>query len=157
MATLGPYKSNWHTGEDKLLIVSVGTGANAEANADLGPDQMTLIYTAKSIPSALMFAALNEQDVLCRVFGKCVYGHKLDSEISDLIEQNQHWPTPAKLFTYARYNADLSVKGLTALGLPHIQPAQVQPLDSINHIDKRSEVGCAVANQVANEHFAGFV
>jgi hypothetical protein len=32
---------------------------------------MNLIYNASSIPSALMFAALNEQDFLCRVFGEC--------------------------------------------------------------------------------------
>jgi uncharacterized protein len=157
MATIGPYKLNWQTGVDKLLIVSIGTGANAEANADLGPDEMNLIYNAKSIPSALMFAALNEQDLLCRVFGKCVFGHELDSEIGDLIDQNRHWPTAAKLFTYARYNADLSVKGLSDLGLPYIQPAEVQQLDSIKYIDKLSEVGREVAKKVAPEHFAEFI
>ena len=35
---------------------------------------MNLIYNATSIPSALMFAASNEQDFLCRVFGKCLEG-----------------------------------------------------------------------------------
>jgi patatin-like phospholipase/acyl hydrolase len=157
MATVGSYRLNWPTGADKLLIVSIGTGANAEANADLGPDEMNLIYNAKSIPSALMFAALNEQDMLCRVFGKCVFGHRLDGELGDLLDQNQPWPTPAKLFTYARYNAELSAQGLADLGLPDIQPAQVQQLDSVRHIDKLSAVGRAVAQTVSPAHFAGFV
>lgn len=32
---------------------------------------MNLLYNAGSIPSALMYAALNEQDLLCRAFGAC--------------------------------------------------------------------------------------
>lgn len=35
------------------------------------PPMMNLIYNAGSIPSALMYAALNEQDFLCRTFGTC--------------------------------------------------------------------------------------
>jgi hypothetical protein len=30
-----PYKLNWETGEDKILLVSVGTGASPVAKADL--------------------------------------------------------------------------------------------------------------------------
>ena len=46
---------------------------------------MNLLYQSASLPLALMFAALNEQDFLCRVFGKCLAGDPLDSEIGDLI------------------------------------------------------------------------
>ena len=38
---------------------------------DHAPGDMNLIYNATSIPSALMYAALNEQDLLCRIFGDC--------------------------------------------------------------------------------------
>lgn len=55
-----------------MLIVSVGTGASA--NANLGPEEMSLLYNAGTIPSALMAAALHEQDFLCRIFGKCLAG-----------------------------------------------------------------------------------
>jgi hypothetical protein len=78
MATLEPYKMNWLTGENKLLVVSIGTGSSPKANENLDPSEMNLIYNAGSIPSALMFAALNEQDLLCRVFGKCLAGDPLD-------------------------------------------------------------------------------
>ena len=54
-----------------MLLVSVGTGTSPKANQDLAPQDMNLIYNANSIPSALMFAALNEQDLLCRLFGDC--------------------------------------------------------------------------------------
>ena len=43
-------------------------------NANLGPEEMSLLYNAGTIPSALMAAALHEQDFLCRIFGKCLAG-----------------------------------------------------------------------------------
>lgn len=155
MATVAPYRMNWPSGEDKLLVVSVGTGTSPQANADLRPGEMNLIYNASSIPSALMYAALNEQDLLCRVFGKCMAGDPLDREVGDLI--GAKGPLAQRLFTYARYNAELSREGLDALGLNDIVPVDVQQLDSIAHVKELQRVGKAVAKKVAAEHFDGFV
>src|SRR5690606_11238382 len=80
MATVEPYRLQWQAGKDRMLLVSVGTGASAKANANLQPSEMNLLYNAGSIPSALMYAALNEQDMLCRVFGDCRHGDPLDRE-----------------------------------------------------------------------------
>lgn len=156
MATVEPYKMNWPTGEDKMLVVSIGTGASPEANADLDPGEMNLLYNASSLPSALMYAALNEQDTLCRVFGKCLAGDKLDREVGDLIGAKAP-VAPGKLFTYMRYNAELSRKGLDGLGLTDIKPEDVQKLDSVAHIAELQRVGRAVAKKVNADHFAGFI
>jgi len=155
MATVEPYKMNWVAGEDKMLVVSIGTGTSPQANADLDPNEMNLLYNAGSIPSALMYAALNEQDMLCRIFGKCLAGDQLDREVGDLI--GAKGPVgPSKLFTYVRYNAELTREGLDALGLPDIKPEDVQQLDSVAHIPELQRVGQAVALNVKPEHFAGF-
>jgi hypothetical protein len=155
MATVEPYNLRWPTGEEKMLLVSLGTGTSAAANAGLRGEQLSLLYNVSSIPGALMTAALHEQDFLCRVFGKCVAGDKLDSEIGDMI--GKAGPAGSKLFTYVRYNADLSLAGLTRLGLPHIQPQDVQRLDSVDHMKDLQEVGRAVAElNVRPEHFASF-
>jgi len=155
MATTEPYLLRWPTGEDKMLLISVGTGASANANKNLTPQEMHLIYNASHIPSALMAAALHEQDFLCRVFGRCLVGDPLDREIGDVIGQGI--PNVPKLFTYARYNAELSREGLNALGLPDTKPADVQQMDSVDHIGEMQEVGRALAQQkVKSEHFAGF-
>jgi uncharacterized protein len=74
MATLDRYwatapEKRWAAGTDKMLIVSVGTGTSPNAHHGLDPDQMNLLFNATTIPSALMLAALTEQDLLCRVFG----------------------------------------------------------------------------------------
>ena len=157
MATVKAFNLGWPTGEDKMLVISIGTGSAANANKDLTPEQMNIVYNASSLPSAFMFAAANEQDFLCRVFGKCLHGDLIDSEVGDMIEDRGQGPVGPKLFTYMRYNAELSRKGLDALGLKHIEPRNVQQLDSVSHISEIQEVGRAVARQVNMEHFAGFL
>jgi len=148
MATVEPYNLNWPTGEDKMLIVSIGTGTSPDANADLHPEEMNILFNATKLPSALMFAALNEQDFLCRTFGKCLAGDELDREVGDMI--GKKGPVPKKLFTYMRYNAELTEKGLAALGLPDIVPENVQKLDSIQYISDLQRIGKAVVDKKVN-------
>lgn len=157
MATLKPYKLEWPTGENNMLLVSIGTGAAANANAQLSPDQMNLLYNASSIPSALMYAASNEQDMLCRVFGRCLHGGEIDQEVMDLKGDIGPGSLQAKHFTYLRYNADLSRAGLDELGLSHIEPSTVQQMDSVQYIKQLQEVGQAVAKEVDLAHYAAFL
>ncbi len=156
MATLEPYRLRWSAGEQQVFLVSVGTGTNPDANVDLDPAQMNVIYNATSIPSALMFAALNEQDMLARVFGRCRAGEVLDREIGDLISAGG--PVEPRLFTYVRYNVELSGSGLNRLGVGDIEPRNVQKLDSVDHMNGLKRVGAAAAKMhVSIDHFAGFV
>jgi hypothetical protein len=142
----------WDTGTDKMLIISVGTGTSAGENYSLQPAQMNLLFNASAIPSALMYAALNEQDFLCRVFGDCVAGPPLDREI-DTMTPSQG-PLREKLFRYARYNAELTSEGLAALGCGDIEPTSVQQLDSIAAIPDLQRIGKAVAEKrVDRDHF----
>ena len=156
MATVAPYKMEWPVGEDRMLVVSIGTGTSPQANRDLEPGEMNLLYNATSIPSALMGAALNEQDLLCRVFGRCLAGDTLDREVGDL-KQAKGPVGPNKLFTYVRYNSELTLEGLKRLELPDIEPEHVQRLDSVEYISELQQVGQAVAKTVKSEHFAKFV
>lgn len=156
MATVEPYNLNWPAGEDQILVVSIGTGTNPKAKADLQPSEMNLLYHSASLPLALMYAALNEQDFLCRVFGKCLAGDPLDCEVGDLI--GKQGPANPKLFTYLRYNAELTSKGLAELDLMNIQPEEVQKIDSIEHLDDLQRIGQAVAQRkVTIQDFATFV
>ena len=154
MATTEPYNLNWPTRAEAMLLVSIGTGTSPSANQDLAPEDMNLIYNASSVPAALMFAALNEQDFLCRVFGDCRHGDRLDREGGDLI--GTRGPAQPKLFSYLRYNAELSAPWLRDNDLSHIEPRHVQALDSTRHMDELQAVGRAVARQVRPDHFAGF-
>jgi len=163
MATLDRYwsakpEARWQTGADRMLIVSVGTGTSPGARAGLEPDQMNLLFNATTIPSALMFAALNEQDLLCRVFGECRAGDPIDREVGDLIGSAGPLQHGQKLFTYLRYNAELTREGLDALGCRDIKPEAVQQLDSIDGIPALRMVGNRVAEtKVREQHFEGFL
>jgi len=159
MATVEAYQLGWPVGVDKMLLISVGTGTSAGANQNLDPSEMNLLYNAASIPSALMYAALNEQDLLCRVFGRCRIGSALDREVGNLIltdEEAKRSVLP-KHFTYARYNAELTRPGLDALGLRDIEPEHVQQLDSVDHIGELQRVGREIGKTVDASHFAGFL
>jgi len=142
----------WRTGVDDMLIVSIGTGTSAGENYSLRPDEMNLIFNATTIPSALMYAALNEQDFLCRVFGDCAAGSPLDREVDDMI--GSRGPLEKKLFRYIRYNAELTREGLAALGCGGIEPTRVQKLDSIDALADLQTIGTAVAEQrIKPAHF----
>ena len=157
MATMEPYRLCWPTGEKSMLLVSVGTGATPTIDADLEPSSMHLVYNAKSVPYALMHSALNEQDLLCRTFGRCMAGDLLDRELGDLRAPFKG-PVEPRLFTYLRYNAELTADGLRSLGLKQdIAPERVRKLDSVEHIDEIKQVGRAVAMKVLSEHFDQFV
>ena len=160
MATTEPFGLNWQAGEDELLIVSVGTGTSPLENADLSANDMNILYNAGTIPSALMNAASSEQDFLCRTFGNCLWGDVIDGEIGDMCSAHNSpskGPTQNKLFTYVRYNAELTRAGLDGLGLSDIEPNDVKSLDAIEGIPGLQKVGRAVAERdVKAAHFSSF-
>ena len=163
MATHPAYRLNWASGEDKLLLISVGTGAAVTAGEGVEDPDRGLIANVAGLPSALMYGAVVDQDTNCRHVGRCVHGSVLDRELGDMIpcaEDGEGIPLSKNLgrrFLYARYNADLSREGLDALGLNDIESENVQRLDSIKFIDDLSRVGKKIAEEIEIEHFGAFI
>lgn len=157
MSTLPAYRLEWPVGEDKMLLVSLGTGSAPNVKETLQEKEMWLKYNITAVPRALLYAALNEQDMLCRALGRCRAGGMLDTELGTMIDEGTEAGVLPKLFTYVRYNGELTRTGLDALGLPNIVPENVMHLDSIEHVDDLQQVGRAIASsQVRAEHFRGF-
>lgn len=157
MATQAPYGLNWPTGEKNLLLVSVGTGAAPEPDANVYSTS-TILQNAASIPSALMYGAQVDQDINCRMVGRCVYGGPIDRELGDLVPRDAAGhPLPlaqdlGRAFRYVRYNAELSSPWLNAAGLGDIDPRQVSQLDSVDHLAALQRVGQRVAQEVQLAH-----
>lgn len=85
---------------------------------------------------------VHEQDLLCRVFGRCLVGDRLDRKIGDL-----RGPAFGRgLFTYLRYNADLISNGLARLGV-NVEPERVQKLDAVESIGELQEVARRLQNR----------
>ena len=162
MATLDRYwarkpEARWQAGADQLLMVSVGTGTSPDVRTGLEAEDMNILFNATTIPSALMFAALNEQDLLCRIFGDCRAGDPIDREVGDLIGSAGPLTRAQRLFTYVRYNAELTREGLDALGCRNVEPEKVQKLDSVDGIPDLRRVGRQVADRKVDvSHLAGF-
>lgn len=160
MVTAAPYKISWPTGDDRLLIVSVGTGSAAKARPDVDADDLWLLDNAKNLPGALMNAASAGWDMACRVIGDCRFGPKIDREIEDLVpcEACLITSTVPKQFAYVRYDPDVSQEGLNALGLPEIKAEKVQVMDSVKHMPEIQRVGVTyAARNVTLKHLRGFV
>jgi patatin-like phospholipase/acyl hydrolase len=162
MSTLPQYRLGWETGEDKMLLVSIGTGSISGASPTLKGSQMSLLYNARTVPLALLDACQNEQDVLCRIFGRCRFGEPIDTEIGDLVESDENvardggGPFAPKKFTYMRYNPNISPEGIAELGLSQVHSEHVQLMDSPNYLAELVAVGDAYAKRLDLAQFGAF-
>ena len=159
MATARPYGIGWETGADRLLVVSIGTGKAAKARPELQAGDLWLLDHAKNIPSALMNAAADGWDMACRTVGECRYGAPIDREFGDMIVEAADRGGAGRLFSYVRYDPDVTHAGLAALGLGDIKSEHVQRMDSTDHIPAIQRVGAAYASRHLDieRHLAGFI
>jgi len=159
MATAESYKLNWETGEDKLLVMSVGTGSAPKVDAEVYSSGKSAFTNLANFPAALMYGAQVDQDINCRSVGRCFHGAEIDRELGDLIPRDDTGnPIPlsenlGRQFIYARYNAELSARWLGSHGLGDVDAAQVAQLDSVERINDLVRVGQALAEEVKPEHF----
>jgi len=165
-ATDPAYRLNWPKGEKNLLLVSVGTGAGARHGATADDADHNMLSTGVSIPGALMYGSLVDQDINCRAVGRCTYGDVIDRELFDMVPRQGSAPVPLSIdlgraFLYTRYNVDLSAEGLAALGFTsdEVDPATAQRMDLADqdHIDLLLKIGTKAAGQVDAGHFGPFV
>ncbi len=153
MATAPQYKLAWKTGERNMMLVSVGTGSAPTMDGDILNPGKNLAANLAGLPGVLMNGAQVDQDVNCRLIGRCVYGASIDRELGDMIPRRGSRKIPldedlGRAFLYARYDAELTEKGLRSLGCGGIDPAKVRKLDAVSSIGDLRKVGKAVAKEV---------
>ena len=172
MATEPGYNLNWPTGEDKMLVISIGTGSSPKGDDGqlvTGSVMGRLLGSAK-IPGTLIQSSMVDQDTNCRQIGRCVSGELLDSEIGDMIPRSgERDPQDSyknriplekdmgRAFLYARYNMHLDQKVLDQLGLGDIEAEKVQKLNAVEGIPELRRVGKRIAEDVNINDFAPFL
>ena len=173
MATEPAYRLNWTTGEKNLLIVSVGTGAAESLGATAAAPNKNIVSTVAGLPGELMYSIQVDQDINCRTIGRCTHGAHLDREILDLVPRrrvegmtmDEQYRAPeiplstglGRQFLYARYNANLSRKGLDALGFQTVDSAIIQKMDAVENIPVLTDIGRSAAEDVQPAHFGPFI
>ena len=152
MATMDKYACGWEDGEDRMMLLSIGTGLAAREVEKPSRVGSWIIGVAINTPSDLMRGASIENDVTCRMLGRCTYGPQIDRELGDMVR-------PAGCggkFTYARYDADISNRTLAAMGISF--PGKQLKMDAPEQIPAFLEIGERARGQVdMATHFAGLL
>jgi hypothetical protein len=136
-----------------MLLVSVGTGTAPHDVDNLRARTMSKVGVAASLPQIQIGGASVEQDILCRVFGRCLVGEAIDDELGDL--KNSLGPCDPKLFSYLRYNVTMTRQALQGYGLSDIDPGALG-LDSWRRMKDLQAIGRHLAGEVLPSHFADF-
>lgn len=149
-ATMDGYRLNWSAGADRLLVVSIGTGAP-------DPNVTHASLAAKQAVDALLslmndIATLQEQ--LLQWLSSSPTARTIDREIGDLNADVLHG-TPA--MSYLRYNVDLRASSVQQLD-PALQDAEL--IDSLSAMDAPANMellhrlgALAAQRDVRPEHF----
>jgi hypothetical protein len=156
VATLPEYGLCWHAGESDLLVVSVGTGAAAAVHPGLSIQQVGLLFNAANLPGVFMRGASVGQDMVCRSLARTRAGASIDREFGSRL--NELSPAGRNLFTYLRYEADLSDEALDAFGVTSVRDQKrLRRLDAVDAIPQLQELGRSVAQRIDHDRdFAGF-
>jgi len=156
MATLPEYRLEWEVGEDRMLVVSVGTGAAPAVHEELARRQIGYFFNAKNLTSVFMNGSSVGQDVLCRSLGRCRFGESIDSEFGARIDVSGI--AGSNLFTYVRYNADLSPAALVKQGITDpSEQKRLRKLDAVKAMPQLRQLGRSVGAKVdIPTHFGGF-
>jgi uncharacterized protein len=124
-ATMDGYRIGWPTGADKLLLVSVGTGA---ADPAVKCNNIPAADALKSL-LALMSDAASLQEIMLQWMSSSRTARTIDREIGDL----QHdLVAGAPLVNYLRYNVDLSVAQVQKLDASLTNVEQIQSLTAMD-------------------------
>ena len=167
MATLLAYRCGWPEGGNRMMLVSIGTGTRFRVKNKVNPFGQSFIGAAKTIPSVLMRSMAVEADICCRQVGRCVSGAEIDLELRGMTNHSDCEPeaimestadSGRKAFLYARYDPDVSQKGLAASGLTIINAGEFA-MDNVAMIDDLFCIGGAAAQEQVDfqNHFAAFI
>lgn len=155
LATLKGYGLNWPTGENNLLITSVGTG---RSDLHLSPEKVMSAKAAKlgiqSLASLMGDAsALNE--TLLQWLSASPTARQIDREVGDL--STDMLGAAAPMLTYLRYEAWLEVDWLKEnLGITssNKELESLAKMDKPENMDRLIEIGTACgAHLVEDTHF----
>jgi hypothetical protein len=153
VATLKGFPFHWAVGEDKLLLVSVGTGHWRNRQSADTVVNSRLWDWAREVPAMLMNdASLNNQLIL-QYLSHTATPVQIDSEIGSL---SSDLLTHEPALTYLRYDVVLESEALKALGVPEFS-TKVALLRKMEHAENRFDLArigeLAAEQQIREEHF----
>jgi hypothetical protein len=167
VATLNGFPFHWPTGEDKLLLVSVGTGVREFKKRAKEIDKAWLGEWAANIPEMLMQDAGWQNQVILQWLSQSKTAEVMDSEMGNL--EGDHL-SGIPLISYLRYNFKITADNLNALGIDkdllnkYGFNETFNDKDAVNISDMAKpknkeilyEIGYRASTAVKPEHFENF-
>lgn len=160
-ATQKEYGIGWETGENNLLMISIGTGFSNKP-IQLGAAKNYKLWNwAGYAVGTLMEDANLQQNILMKLISNIPDPTQINSEISAFsmpaISEILKDFAP-KLLTYHRYTTSFTQERFNKLGISDINPKSVENMDCVDQIPALCRIGEAIASeQVRKEHFQGFL
>jgi len=113
VATLKGFPFHWKTGENNLMILSIGTGNSAQRDKPENIVDRWLLDWAKEVPNMLMMDAAAQNELFLQWISRSKTPRYFNMEVEDLSDDLL---TPEPLITYLRYNVLLECDALEKLG-----------------------------------------
>jgi len=155
LTALEGYGFCWQRGEDKLLIVSVGTGtADKERFSTDRIMHMTAVEQGLRSLQSLMDDCTRINQTQLQWLTKCLTPWNIDRAVKDMRNDGQTGP---KLATYVRYNVLLNTDWLQktiARTYSADDLTKIAQMDNPKNLQQLGEIGRAAAKvQILPEHF----
>lgn len=154
VATLSGFPFHWPMGEDKLTIVSVGTGYSI-FNKQTGEIQEAWMKTwAQNVPNMLMQDASWQNQIMLQWLSNSPTAQTIDMEIGKL---DNDYLGGKPLLKYLRYNFPITLDTLNGLGLGKtFKSEDVEDIIEMSNAHNRQllyQIGLAASKSILPEHF----
>ncbi len=154
VATLKGFPFRWEMGEDKLTIVSVGTGYSVFKKQTGEIEEAWIKTWAQNVPDMLMQDASWQNQILLQWLSNSPTAHYIDMEIETLRDD---YIAGKPLIKYLRYNFPITANDLNGLGLGKTYSEKdAESLIEMSNSYNREElyrIGGAAAKSILESHF----
>ncbi len=157
IATLKGFPFHWKMSEDKLLLVSIGTGFSVFKKYVKEIDDSTMLSWAANIPDMLMQDASWQNRVMLQWLSRSPTADIMDMEIEDMKED---FLGDKPLISYLRYNFCITTDDLNKLGFKktftELDVKSITDMSNSNNRELLYQIGWKASYIIKPEHFERF-
>jgi uncharacterized protein len=153
VATLKGFPFHWEIGEDKLTIVSVGTGYSVYSKHVGEIEDAWLGTWASNVPDMLMQDASWQNRVVLQWLSHSPTAEVMDMEMGTLKDD---YIAGKPMIKYLRYNFPITVKDLNSLGIGSFNDKDVASIIEMSNAQNREllyKIGAAASDKIQKQHF----
>lgn len=152
IATLKGYPFHWQTGEDQILLVSVGTGISAPRFSIKQVMNNRMWNWARQVPDMLMRDASAQSHLLLQYLSRSPTRSVIDLEVNNM-QHDLLGGVPQ--LSYLRYNVGLETNQLQHLGITGADVGALGEMSDARNITMLETIGQRAAAQLMHEaHFS---